>query len=79
MTPIQKFNRRLAAARLLSPQVTVVVAVSTGVDSMVLLRLLQQLPVTERPHLVVAHVNHHCGHKARRKRRTYSIIVRSIN
>ncbi|WP_368824072.1 tRNA lysidine(34) synthetase TilS [Lactiplantibacillus pentosus] len=59
MTLIQKFNRRLAAARLLSPQVTVVVAVSTGVDSMVLLQLLQQLPVTERPHLVVAHVNHH--------------------
>ena len=59
MTPIQKFNRQLAAAQLLSPQQTVVVAVSTGVDSMVLLHLLQQLPASERPQLVVAHVNHH--------------------
>lgn len=59
MTPIQTFHRQLAAAKLLSPQQTVVVAVSTGVDSMVLLHLLQQLPMTERPQLVVAHVNHH--------------------
>ncbi|GEK28934.1 tRNA lysidine(34) synthetase TilS [Furfurilactobacillus siliginis] len=36
----------------------VVVAVSTGVDSMVLLSLFQSLPESERPHLVVAHVNH---------------------
>ncbi|ALG26495.1 MULTISPECIES: tRNA lysidine(34) synthetase TilS [Lactiplantibacillus] len=59
MTPIQKFNRQLAAAKLLSPQQTVVVAVSTGVDSMVLLHLLQRLPAAERPRVVVAHVNHH--------------------
>ncbi|MFC6180472.1 tRNA lysidine(34) synthetase TilS [Lactiplantibacillus daowaiensis] len=59
MTLMAQFNRQLAAAKLLSPQVTVVVAVSTGVDSMVLLTLLQQLPKQQRPQLVVAHVNHH--------------------
>ncbi|KJW12924.1 tRNA lysidine(34) synthetase TilS [Levilactobacillus spicheri] len=35
------------------------VAVSTGVDSMVLLALLLALPATERPDLTVVHVNHH--------------------
>jgi len=34
------------------------VAVSTGVDSMVLLALLRTLPVAERPQLTVVHVNH---------------------
>ncbi|WP_412988792.1 tRNA lysidine(34) synthetase TilS [Pediococcus siamensis] len=37
---------------------TVVVAVSTGVDSMVLLTLLQHLAAYNRPQIVVAHVNH---------------------
>lgn len=37
---------------------TVIVAVSAGVDSMVLLRLMQQLPAVVRPQIVVAHVNH---------------------
>ncbi|WP_252899098.1 ATP-binding protein [Secundilactobacillus odoratitofui] len=36
----------------------IVVAVSTGVDSMVLLTLLQRLPEIERTKLIVAHVNH---------------------
>lgn len=40
------------------PSDTVVVAVSTGVDSMVLLTLLQRLPVAHRPKLIVAHVDH---------------------
>ncbi|VDG21455.1 tRNA lysidine(34) synthetase TilS [Lactiplantibacillus mudanjiangensis] len=52
------FKRQLAAAKLLSPAKTVIVAVSTGVDSMVLLTLLQQLPIQQRPQLIVAHVNH---------------------
>lgn len=34
------------------------VAVSTGVDSMVLLNLLLQLPKAQRPQLTVVHVNH---------------------
>ena len=59
MTLIQQFNRELAAQQLLTPTKTVVVAVSTGVDSMVLLDLLLRVPVQQRPQLVVAHVNHH--------------------
>lgn len=37
---------------------TVVVAVSTGVDSMTLLHLFLNLPIQQRPSVVVAHVNH---------------------
>ncbi|AVK64415.1 tRNA lysidine(34) synthetase TilS [Lactobacillus sp. CBA3606] len=59
MTLIQQFNRQLAQQKLLTPAATVVVAVSTGVDSMVLLTLLQQIPLHQRPRLIVAHVNHH--------------------
>ncbi|MFD1420438.1 tRNA lysidine(34) synthetase TilS [Lactiplantibacillus songbeiensis] len=59
MTPIQQFKRQLAAQQLLDPEVTVIVAVSTGVDSMALLTLLEQLPSQQRPQLIVAHVNHH--------------------
>ncbi|QZN93384.1 tRNA lysidine(34) synthetase TilS [Limosilactobacillus panis] len=54
----EKFKRHLQRRRFFSKNDTVIVAVSTGVDSMVLLNLLQKLPVTLRPHLVVAHVNH---------------------
>lgn len=59
MTLIQQFNRALAQQNLLSPDQTIVVAVSTGVDSMVLLDLLQRVPVQQRPQILVAHVNHH--------------------
>lgn len=59
MTLRQQVNRELARQKLLSPTQTIVVAVSTGVDSMVLLDLLLQLPVQQRPQIVVAHVNHH--------------------
>lgn len=41
------------------PQRKGLVAVSTGVDSMVLLTLLSRLPVASRPQLTVLHVNHH--------------------
>ena len=54
----EKFKRHLQRRRFFSKNDVVIVAVSTGVDSMVLLNLLQKLPVTLRPHLVVAHVNH---------------------
>lgn len=36
----------------------VVIAVSTGVDSMTLLSLLMHLPVSERPKIIVAYVDH---------------------
>lgn len=50
------FKRHLSRDRFFSTAKTVVVAVSTGVDSMVLLDLLQRMP--DHPRLVVAHVNH---------------------
>ncbi|GAB6093474.1 tRNA(Ile)-lysidine synthase [Furfurilactobacillus curtus] len=43
---------------LWQPEDTIVLAVSTGVDSMALLTLFRQLPKAQRPRLVVAHVNH---------------------
>ncbi|MBB1086565.1 tRNA lysidine(34) synthetase TilS [Limosilactobacillus fastidiosus] len=52
------FKRHLQQGRFFDKGKRVVVAVSTGVDSMVLLSLLQRLPETVRPQIVVAHVNH---------------------
>lgn len=54
----EKFKQANSEHHLWTATDTVVVAVSTGVDSMVLLSLFQQLPVAQRPNLVVAHVNH---------------------
>ena len=53
-----KFKRYLQQGRFFDKDKRVVVAVSTGVDSMVLLSLLQRLPETLRPQIIVAHVNH---------------------
>lgn len=53
-----EFERHLQQGRFFNNQDHVVVAVSTGVDSMVLLDLLQKLPDNLRPQLIVAHVNH---------------------
>ena len=41
-----------------SSKTTILIAVSGGVDSMVLLHLLHTLPSTKKPKLAVAHVNH---------------------
>ncbi|GAB5052151.1 tRNA lysidine(34) synthetase TilS [Pediococcus ethanolidurans] len=53
----REFNLTLRKYNL-KPTDTVVVGVSTGVDSMVLLTLLEELPSQRRPKIVVAHVNH---------------------
>lgn len=53
-----EFKRHLERGRFFDKNDRVVVAVSTGVDSMVLLALLQKLPVSLRPQIIVAHVNH---------------------
>ncbi len=54
----QEFERHLQRSRFFTAKDKVVVAVSTGVDSMVLLDLLQHLPANLRPHIIVAHMNH---------------------
>lgn len=59
MTDLQQaFERHLERSRFFATQDKVVVAVSTGVDSMVLLDLLQHLPSKNRPQIIVAHMNH---------------------
>ena len=57
--PKLTMERSPLGSRFFSSSNTLVVAVSTGVDSMVLLDLLQNLPKLRRPRLIVAHVNHH--------------------
>lgn len=54
----EDFKRHLQRGRFFDKDDRVVVAVSTGVDSMTLLYLLETLPDALRPQLVVAHVNH---------------------
>lgn len=59
MTDLQQaFERHLERSRFFATQDKVVVAVSTGVDSMVLLDLLQHLSSKNRPQIIVAHMNH---------------------
>jgi len=53
------FQQNFQAQGWADPQQRGLVAVSTGVDSMVLLSLMLSLPVTQRPTLTVVHVNHH--------------------
>lgn len=55
---LEQFERHLRQGRFFAKDDLVVAAVSTGVDSMVLLDLLQRLPKGQRPRLLVAHVNH---------------------
>lgn len=56
MSLIQRLSQLNTTNRWWHPKETVLVAVSTGVDSMALLDLLQQ--VTDGPRIVVVHVNH---------------------
>ncbi|GAX08850.1 tRNA(Ile)-lysidine synthetase [Secundilactobacillus silagincola] len=58
MDIVKQFKSIVIQANWFDSNQTVIVAVSAGVDSMVLLTLMQQLPVNVRPKLVVAHVNH---------------------
>lgn len=54
---VQRVQRCLNGCRFFNSRSTVVVAVSTGVDSMTLLTALEKLLAADR--IVVAHVNHH--------------------
>lgn len=55
---LARFENNLRDWELVAPGQTVVVAVSGGVDSMVLLDLFARIRETWRLHLVVAHLNH---------------------
>ena len=59
MNLLNEFKRHLLEGRFFNNQDRLLVAVSTGVDSMVLIDLLQRLPKSQRPFIMVAHVNHH--------------------
>lgn len=54
----ERFKKILKKQQLLNANKTVVLAVSGGVDSIVLFHLLQGLPMKKRPEIIVAHVNH---------------------
>ncbi|UDM31914.1 tRNA lysidine(34) synthetase TilS [Lentilactobacillus laojiaonis] len=54
----QKFNFLVRDKKWWKADQKVVVAVSTGVDSMVLVNLLENLPHTLRPQIIVAYVDH---------------------
>ncbi|CUS26840.1 tRNA(Ile)-lysidine synthetase [Paucilactobacillus oligofermentans DSM 15707 = LMG 22743] len=53
-----KFERDLSQDRFFYSNEKVIVAVSTGSDSMALLSLLINLPIAQQPNIIVAHVNH---------------------
>lgn len=60
MHPVtEKFRHSLIRWQFFKPQEPLLVAVSGGIDSMVLLHLLQHLPLPRRPRLTVLHFNHH--------------------
>lgn len=63
----EEFKRHLLRDRFFHTAKTAVVAVSTGVDSMVLLEMLQRLP--HHPRLVVAHVNHELRQQSKEEER----------
>lgn len=54
----EQFNSEVIQENWFRSDQVAIVAVSTGVDSMSLLTLMQQLPLSVRPKIVVAHVNH---------------------
>ncbi|KRL28764.1 tRNA(Ile)-lysidine synthetase [Limosilactobacillus frumenti DSM 13145] len=59
MNLLNEFKRHLSEGRFFDSRNRILVAVSTGVDSMTLVDLIQRLPRKQRPFIMVAHVNHH--------------------
>ena len=54
----QEFKQLVMKNKWWHPQEKVLVAVSAGVDSVVLFHLLQSLSKEFRPKIIVAHINH---------------------
>lgn len=63
----QDFNQILQEHNLLKKDNHILLAVSGGVDSIVLFHLMQNIPETKRPKLSVAHVNHQLRPEADRE------------
>lgn len=60
----EKLKRTIRRSPLFRPTEKVLVAVSGGVDSVVLLHLLSRLPSSFRPRIIAAHFNHRLRGKA---------------
>ena len=54
----QNFNQILQRMNLLQADKKILLAVSGGVDSIVLLKLMLSIPTTSRPEVSIAHINH---------------------
>lgn len=55
----ERFNRLIREKNWWRAGERIVLALSGGVDSVVLFHLLNYLPIADRPEVIVAHVNHH--------------------
>ena len=77
MNLMEKFKKNIVGNHQFKSKSTVIVAVSTGVDSMVLLDLLQHISPRQKPRIVVAHVNHQ-PMRVNGKRRFLSSIVMNV-
>ncbi len=53
-----QFEQVLEQYNLLKNRKKIIIAVSGGVDSIVLLHLMQSIPIDKRPKIIVAHINH---------------------
>lgn len=67
MNLMEKFKKNIVENHQFKSKSTVIVAVSTGVDSMVLLDLLQHISPKQKPRIVVAHVNHQLRDESERE------------
>ena len=59
MDLLQQFTGHIRTLEAWEPDEPVIVAVSGGVDSVVLLDLMGRLPEDVKPNIIIAHVNHH--------------------
>lgn len=62
-----QFEEVLSRHNLLQTHKKIILAVSGGVDSVVLFHLMQDIPKERRPEIVVAHINHELRSEARQE------------
>lgn len=71
------FKKELDKYGLLNPDKRVVLAISGGVDSMVLLGLFQRIPKSQRPTLFIAHVNHELREESKSEEKFVQAVAES--